>query len=516
MKGASEAVWIVGIIFLALIIGGGSHLFSTVGGGFTTLSLSQVQFQSDPTFGQAWVLTVVQNGGGQYATGTFSASNISANGKQAANDFQLKVNLIDNYASYPIYSTGNTVYKYDFIPMTNLGLFDDTLKVCQQRYNGFFAIKPQMTINWYCVRQTSQGVFGTVGSPTNVVSSEIMLQRGSDVQTATISTIGQTSALLGQNIARVQWTGNLVSGQSVPGATDNDVCALFASNQWQIVSCQAYNNWKSSSNIVSLASLIGDTNNMQNQINQVNGNLGTLLQGKQFTFSGGSSATTNGSLSDGQVILQLPKLLSFPTMVFTVNAQYLGIVAQAGQPKIVSTSSQMFNVGGSGIVNAVIKNVGTAQGSFNVWLSCNSPASSSDRQTYTLQPGESTTAYLSLTASSQTDGTASCTVRAQDNTNPASSDSSTVQVSFSTIRICTENQKQTYGNSIQQCQNNKWVTIQTCGANQYPDPLTYQCIDSSSQQNCFLGLCTFLSGAQNLGLFILMIIILIAVVMIFK
>lgn len=514
MKGADNGVWIVIGILVLLGLSAG-HLFSTVGGGFTTLSLQQVQFQQDPNFGQAWVLNVVQNGGGQYATGSFSASQVSANNKQAANDFQLKVNLIDNYASYPIYSTGNTIYKYDFFKI-DVPLLADAGKICQQN-GGYYAIKPQGTFDWYCLRQTSQGQFGTVGSPTNVFSSEIDLIKGTDTQTAIISNIGQTSAILGQNIARVQWTGNLVSGQSVPAASDNDVCAIFTSNQWSTVSCQAYNNWNSAANIVRAAALVGSTTDMQNQVNQVNGYLGTLLQQKQFTFAGGSAATTNGTLSNGQVILQLPKLLSFPTMVFTVNAQYLGIVAQAGQPKIVSTSTQTFNVGGNGLVDAVIKNVGTAQGSFNVWLTCTSPASSTDRQTYTLQPQESTTAYLALTASSQTDGTASCTVRAQDNTNPSATDSASIQVSFSTIRICTEGQKQTYGNSIQQCQNNAWVTIQTCGAGQYPDPITYQCVNQKQPDNtCFLGLCDIFNGLGNIGLIIIVILILLAVVFIVK
>lgn|SRR3990167_772374 len=478
MKG-NNADLVAGIIIVA-VLASVTGMFSVLGGGFAVLSKSSVDFSGDSQFGQAWVLTVVQNGAGQYAAGNFKGSDISAGGKSARDDFTLKVNLIDNRVEYPIFSASRTLYRTEIIKMGVYVFSEDAGRDCQSKYAGDFAVKPSGTFDYYCVRKISQGVLGTIGSPTNIFKSEVILDKGGQVSSAVISNAGPASVNLADK-ARARWEGNLVSGESLPRATDQDICALFTSNAWKTITCRAFDDWQSDFNRVTPDGLkgAGTLEVMQGLVDTVNSKASHVLQGKSFVYSGGSTATSSGSLTSGKLILQLNKQLQLPVLTFTIDADHIGIVESRGVPLIVLASSAKFNVGKEGIITALVKNVGTAQGSFDVFATCNSPASSSDRNRITLSPGQQTSVNLRVTASSQADGSASCTVVMQDVTDAARSTFAPVTVSFSTIRICEEGQKQVLSNMIQQCTGNAWVTIQTCPGGTIPDPFTFTCISNS-------------------------------------
>src|SRR3990167_8517806 len=207
MKG-NNADLVAGIIIVA-VLASVTGMFSVLGGGFAVLSKSSVDFSGDSQFGQAWVLTVVQNGAGQYAAGNFKGSDISAGGKSARDDFTLKVNLIDNRVEYPIFSASRTLYRTEIIKMGVYVFSEDAGRDCQSKYAGDFAVKPSGTFDYYCVRKISQGVrvaggprgalnyFGvkkigggvlaTMGPPRNFLKSKVIPDRGGRFSSASLS-----------------------------------------------------------------------------------------------------------------------------------------------------------------------------------------------------------------------------------------------------------------------------------------------------------------------------------------
>lgn len=453
--------------------------------GFSVLSLSKVDFSSnDPTLNSpSWVLAVVQNSAGQSATGLFSKDSIKADGKLAQSDIRITTDIIENYAEYSIRNDFQDLFYIESFK-SQPALFQSGSEWCTQ--NGAYAeVKPQWTFNTYCLRKSGSGAKGTVSSANQIFKSRITTVRYSPVletSSVEISNIGQTSGILSGNVGRVSWVGSLSSGIAPPQPTDQDICALYTQGSWKTIDCSDFQTWKSSLDAQGIPTCVASRDEQQFNfcIQDTNSFYSTVNQGKQFTSQYQTGQSISGTPDSGIIRMNLTRQLLFPLLTFYLKTDWVGITIPVGKPDIISASSEEFKTGSDGFIKVTVKNIGDSLGSFDIYVQCQSPFSSSDRARITLDKGLQTDVYLRLTASVPEKTSGTCIVIANDVNNPNNKDSETVSVSASNIAICQAGQKRVYGKYIQQCSSSGsgWDTVKVCKENEYADPVTFECISN--------------------------------------
>src|SRR3990167_8007461 len=163
----------IAAIVVGLMIVNPTGLFSTIGGGFGVLSAGQVQFESnDNTIGgQAWLISLVQNGNGQLLTGTFNPSDIqSSDGKQSTTPFTFQMSLDKNEVQYPLVSlSGTKLYWVNVYDINMVGSnYEAALKVCKEQVGGGYDVvnPPAIFGHWYCLQRFESGYLGQAGTGT--------------------------------------------------------------------------------------------------------------------------------------------------------------------------------------------------------------------------------------------------------------------------------------------------------------------------------------------------------------
>lgn len=512
-KGISPLVGLAALVAIAFIVSGG-NLFSSI--GFSTLSLSSVNFQSnDPDVGgDAWILLINNNGGGQSATGTFLSSQISSGTKQANEGFTLEVNNVRNDVEYQIRNDAVPLYVYSY---SNIGFQLDPVGACNQR-GSQFTVKPSGSLSTYCIFRTQFGTKGSILQGNYIFESDIKVTKGSQVDTAKINNVQQTSVKVGNNVF-AQFQGFLASGRSIPN--DPDIIVVYANQggQWKTASLSRFTQWQSSSNGVSSGSCIQNEADVQRCINLANGDLSFVLNGRSFVSNDGIVAKTiTSSATSGKVVFEFGKQLMFPVMTLKVKASYLGIVVNVGDPAIVSVSSPTFASGtNQGYIEVVAKNVGSASGTFDVSAVCNSPFSSNDVARVTLAAQEQASRFLTVTASVSSPQSGTCNVKVLD-VNSGKSVQQSVSVSATPTIICNAGEKTVFGKQILQCNQagSGFTVIAECPDGEIPDPVSFTCVKEDTGGGG--GLFGFLGGfggiLDNIGNFVIVALILVAAIVI--
>jgi hypothetical protein len=477
---------LMALVIVGIVLALGVNSFSSISGGFSVLSISSVDLQSnDPQLGgQAWIINVVQNGAGQYAKGTFDNSEITKSGKFAESDFQIETNMIENKAEYNI--------RNDFDNLFYINYFEAQPRFLQsagdwcKEQGAYAAIKPQFSLKTFCIRKNNQGIKGTVSSGSQIFKSEVIFTKlkTNEKAVSVIDNIGQSSAKVG-DIGYANWVGSLVSGQAIPQPADQDICALYSQGAWKTIDCSDFQAWRSKMDSQDIPNCVAgkDEQGMKDCINSMGYYASSIIQGKAFIATGGLQPKISGDTSNGKIIMELPKQFSYPMIVAKVKASWLGVVVPVGKPKLISVSSDEFKTGNDGFVKAIVSNVGDGIGSFDISLSCNNPFSSSDSVRLSgIQQQEQRTLYLKITASVSQPTSGTCTVTARDANQPSNIDSMAVAVKASNLAICQAGQKRTFGKYIQQCNQygSAWITIKECEENKIADPITFECISDKS------------------------------------
>jgi len=428
------------ILIGALVVSGGSFPFAIA--GFTTLGLSSVDFQSnDPVVGgQSWLLTAIQNGQGQYAVGELASSGFvdNSDGKKAGTSFKLEMTVDEQSVKYPISWNQRYVKQMKSEKLGILVPIIDDYKItnCKAKQE-WYVFKPSGVYDTYCMWKENIGPEGVVSDGTLTFKSTIKATNGDGTAVSgTINSLSQTSTWLGNSVY-VSWAGNLVSGDPVPSASNNNIGALYiqSQNKWITVDktyLQSFNDF----DITGFDSCIGYGQAIAATVNGLNDCVSkfNILAGAATSPKTFGNSYTSGSSGSGQITLTLNKLIQYPVMTVRIKADFLktlSIVVPVGAPKVISVSSPSFQAGSTGSISATIQNTGTALGSFDVSASCSSGfAQVGTAQTLQLSPSQTGIVSIPLTANTGTSGT--CTITARDKNNPSLYDSATVSV-ISTI-----------------------------------------------------------------------------------
>lgn len=456
----------VGVVLLvvAFLILNNFNFPLAVGSGFQTLSLSNTYLKSnDPNLaGQLWILTVSQNGAGQSAYGSFKIEDSTG---KSSNDFSIDLNLDKSYASYKIYNQGNKINTITWQSQVENPF--SSSKGCDMKvWEGWY--KP-FGVTVYCYKKQPRAVLGTIGSPTINFQSTMTVKSTVGSDSCVITNTGSNSCTSKNGNVYASWAGSLVSGQATPSPSDRGIIALYdtSSSGWKTGKKAAYDSYNTYE-ISGLESCInaGGKDSCFTQYNTYSNN---VLVGYPFTTEGGTTAVSSGTSTSGEIRLDLPVQIQFPVITMKIKASFIGINIPVGKPKITSLTTQTFQTGQTGIINVDVKNIGDGVGNFNVYASCNNEFTQNGNALTIsgLDVGLSKTVYLPLSASVLSGlKSGTCTVTAKDINNPANLDSKTVTVTANAISLCVEGEVTVFGNLIQKCVNNKWITTESCAATQ--------------------------------------------------
>ncbi len=456
------AVAILGILTISVMP---SILNLSLAGGFATLSVSNVNFESnDPAIGgRAWLITVSQNGQGQSITGSISKSQLIDNqdNVQAQNDVKIDISLDEMYVTYPIQNKGEDINRLEW-KETN------ALDGCSG-YDGNVVIN---IFAKYCFKFSKAASYGLVGTPTTNFQSTIKMSSGTKTETATLNSLTATTVNFGEG-GTASWVGSLTAGELPPIASDQKISAAYTSS-WKTIDDNKYRDYRTYADS-SFVTCLANSGDKQKCLIDYNYYADKVLEGKALTSQGGTQATVYGTQSSGQVKLYLEKTIQFPVITLRLRADWIGTVSinnPVGVPKIESLSTEEFQTGQNGFITVNSKNIGDGQGSFAISVTCGSSFSvqGTTVNVRTLSPQETATSFIPISADVSSKTSGSCTVKLYDRNNPSKYDTKSILVSANPILLCNAGNKRINGNTIEQCNidGSGWNVIEICDVTEKP------------------------------------------------
>lgn len=457
--------------------------------------ISSVNIVTDTEFGSSsgkmWVMSWNARDA-DYVQGTFTKSELqSQSGQEPKQDFSISMNTGDEYAVYNFFEQASyrDVFTVDFISYGDWRAAADAWadQNCESLGSGVNAIYQDVALgawrNYWCINKQNQDIIGHptgISSPREIFSTTWTFQpsgKAAVTRTLTNDNVGEASTNI-ENKVVIKWQGNLETGYNPPepigviGMHDNSF-----SNGWVITD---YNNYVSWDTYIK-NTLIYDLQSWANgQLSETTGeskanNLAYAAIAQTGNQQFRNVQITDSTLSGGKFKYDLAEGVSVPNFQLIVNADYLELVIPTGKPQIVSVSSPKFTEDGTGKITAVLKNIGSGRGSFDVRASeCTSGFSVvTGIQNLVIDPQATRSQDFVLTGSSTSTTptiTGTCKVYMKETTT-GEEVSSTVSVSFDQVNECTPGAQKAV---------NKGSHWDLCTCN--PDGLTENCVSCDDGQ----------------------------------
>lgn len=448
---------------------------------FSTLSIQPAGFSSNDKYlnGEAWLLTVSEDGNSQYAEGYIEAEDITgSDGQHAKQDLTIKTDVTEQSCDYQLKQNYDpNIYAYDLqLIKSSVASWSVNKYVsqCEEKSNYYWAFLAEgglFVYDVYCMTRDKIGVPGTVKTPVTNFEAKISMTAAGDTETGTISSTGAKSARLA-NIGYAHWAGSLSSGESCPNLGSEGYYVVHdESGNWVLNKKYLYNTYLSykqntydqveSEIINEIYSYSVITTSSLNRLKTSVNNLDYYARDATNEFGYKDFKVTQNSISNGQAHMVLDRLIQFPVITMHVKASWLGIVAPVGEPDITSVSSKTFEEGKTGYITVALKNKGDVTASFGLSADCESPFKQigTALTISNLGAGKSTTKSIPITATTNKDLSKYCTVEAYDLNNPNMKDSRKVTVSVTPIRLCDPGDERCDGETHKVCNSagSAWV-----------------------------------------------------------
>ncbi|MEM5866317.1 MAG: hypothetical protein QXG39_00155 [Candidatus Aenigmatarchaeota archaeon] len=484
--------FLIGLVILSFFILKFRGTLEVLSGG-QAISLSKVDFVSnDATLNKkAWLLTIVQEGSAQYAYGSFSADQIvdSYDKVKAGGGVSIQLSLDKQNCEYKISRTYSYLYRIQaekkecWVGLTCGGKLGynapDWQRECEQKAGYYAFYKEPWSWNYWCFWLTREGEVGIIGTKSTVFESTIKVTTPNGTFAGKINSKEAKSVWIKEGDIYASWIGNLVTGDECPNPGDYHIGGVYTTS-WKIVN---YDKVLQAQLYISSRSFESCVNNygVDSCLKQYDNILSSALAPVTFKSSGGAVANTYGSEDNGLVVINLSRAVQYPAITLKISTSYLptiSLVQLVGRPKIVNiiVPEKMYT-GGDNFLTVEVKNIGDARGTFDVFVTCQAYVSQSGTsQQISLEPGETGTVYIPMSASSEKEVATSCTVVAQDRSNPINKDSRTVTVKVSPIVICQPGEKRCNGKYIEVCNQvgSGWVVEKVCDYGcDYKDGIPY-------------------------------------------
>lgn len=252
--------WII-IAFMLIAVAGLFH-FGIVPfyiGGFTTLSLSEVQFKSTTTLpngnfwnDKLWVLNLVQNGLGQRAYGSISPSEIGDSGETPENEFTIDVEWNKQQCKWDVKDDFTkpelgTYYIKTWIDYLGACWESDALSQCSNGELMYYNSKIQWGAygsgNCFCIGYVDKGHFNKFGREWIRSSGQIYMT-GAETASGNFDSEGSegvAQGYIGDKIYMV-YNGNLLLESCEP--VGDDFVPVVINAQSKLVSMNDYSSYK--------------------------------------------------------------------------------------------------------------------------------------------------------------------------------------------------------------------------------------------------------------------------------
>jgi hypothetical protein len=466
-KGALS--WIMYLLVgLGLLIGLATYL-PIFGLGYTTLSLSEAQFSSSNQFfnDKVWILTVAQQGMGQYAYGKITSDEIgSKSGTKPEKNFTIDISYSKQACEYdikrmqsatPIYEFRLAEWSVDFLTGCRES---DAFKYCPNAYfyGQYNKVYLGFTRDCFCIDRVpvTGAVAPYIENPNVRTRSTITVSNGVEFSKLDVDTKGQISGFIGNNVY-VIWNGNLMKASC---ASQSPYYAFYQNGEWKIGFRDRYEAYLASLNSkMSLSQLYAcnlDRNCISLLVDEVN-RASSLAQSTAIFGN-----LVNKTKLDGAVIeVNLEDFVQVPVYTFYVKASWLGIYQPVPDPQIVSAFSNKFKSGDYGEIVVTIRNDGDS-GNIEVWAECESPFRPVETtKTLTIPKNQEFTTSIKITASSSQPVSKSCIVYAKALNKIVSR---SVAVSVDPLIYCEPNKQRCVGNERRLCNQygSGETIIETC------------------------------------------------------
>lgn len=450
--------------------------------GFDTISLSTVSFTSnDPDLdGEVFVLTVVQDGTRDFASGTYSPSEMNSylsGDAQTSQELKIDLELEEKSCEYSITSENAAIKRLSIVEEGKCVFCNDERLSCEANDGTFFGKSEVFERDYMCVKEVPIATIGRLERTGFVFKDKIKVWAGEEYDEAYIGSQEATSVSLMDGLVRARWAGNLESGVDCPTATEEGVRAAYASS-WRIINENKYQNyiiytadWDDCFNdiIVPLGANY-DIEDLQACVNEYNSYSNVAYE--EDDFSGG---VVSGTVSSGAVKVEVDELLQRPVIIMKVKADTLGIVSPVGIPKIVDAASPKFHVGTKGNIYVDVKNVGSADAGFDVLVTCPAPFSVLGvSQPVNVDSGETERVDFKVTTGTQ--GVANCDIVASDANKAENRDTSTVRVEADELTFCVDNEGRCTSSNV-------W---EVCSAGVWEPTADDRCINPVEDNNLLL------------------------------
>lgn len=463
MKGIVNigAIVLVGAILIAAAIGMGiidlTPPATIITGGLTITSIDpvNVQLRPDGTATGFFRVTAVANRGSESIIGTVSPSDFEQEtGFETKRSFTIELSDLKETARYQV---------NNFNPQTAFFLTREFGCIVQPDW--------RCTGANLCVNKQNELIRAPINLPSIKSEVDVSVTIGSLRETVSISSDQPSNQF---SFGNVQWVGGLSTGNLPPSPGDFE--ATFDKERersWKIVrTTNPERNTYLNEVPVMLAFLdnacplfFGDTNRIINRIESFNV-LFDNYKSQDDTFSLGFE-WMNRQSETGAVTLDFNQPIATlnPLLVFTVDAEEVGILVKAGRPRINDASSPVFNSGDlQGRIDVSVTNVGDSSGSFAFSLDdCASFSQSFSITGVQFAQGETKTTVIPIkTTGAAVDTTETCTVEVCDTSGFGTCDTASVTITMREARLCTEGRQIIDGSCIKVCQNNELVVQECC------------------------------------------------------
>jgi len=473
-------------------------------------SISQVDVVSnvEGLSGQSWRIRIV---GGTAGTDEiiftpvgqeFSGDFVLRSGSQTIERVTtLKVTPLENYCIYNtiLYPEDHEVFEGDFLykefwtwESDQILDFKDSCSWSKTSQVGL--------VSWgvSCFKRgLTRGIPADIETPDERFSTRVTITpSGKSPESKVIGTAEKVSGVstsIGENSV-IHWLGNIQSGSQCPIADDE--IAMFSTqfgNNWVVVDERAYNQYldwhvyggkiieclrdamevrKKGEAEISIGGIVIKAKTPQDVLDTCADEYKKTVDNSIKEITSGEFGRTETIIEQGKGKLKIDifnsgegRLLSYPEFLIYMKAGWVGIKTTAGEPKILSASSEKFNEATPGNIIVNVKNIGDFPGSFELRANCQAPFSSRAVETFSLDGGESTTRNLDLTADSasieETEICKSCEIIFRETIHPEQpQDTTTVSVCFEQKKECTKEEKFCSGDIVMECAENQLSSIE--------------------------------------------------------
>jgi len=491
------------IVLMGILLGVGSFYYSAY--GFTTLSLSQVQFVDNPKLpsgntlwsGKTWVLTITQQGMGQRAYASYSPETLQekANSEERPEeDFEIDVEWNNQQCKWEVLNDENKIPLATYrVVFWNIFFGSCSSEDAESHCNaGKIIDYGKVGTGWsypipcYCVEEIKKGYFKKFGKNWIKSSGQIYL-KGKETASCNLDTEGTTGISQGYcgDKVYVIWDGHLLKNSCNP--VGDDYVPLYKDGNLKLIGMNSYQNYVSSYNdlIDYLNSDIISANTLKQKVDSVNNKYNNLNYYSAGYFEGST------------YVQDLDYSAVNPMWTLYVKSDFLGIYQPRPKFVIESLSQDKMNMK----IRVYIRNDGDT-GSGDLSISCEPPFYPDlNALPISIRGGESKLYEIGYSVESNSPVERICTVKVSSVNGVVTKD---IPLSYEPKQYCVPGHKKCFDNNrvVKKCNvyGTAYEFVETCKEGcicTYDNEGEAYCRNMTQGDVCGDGVCTGFEDYKN-------------------